>query len=212
MSTYKNYAEFNRAKQGCRACEIGKVYNCVVGSEGCTDNPLVMIVGEAPGADEVRRRRPFIGKSGQVLRRALRPCGYTKHNTLISNTIPCRPLDNQYPDDTLLVGECMARWLHPEIMLLRPKYMLILGAKALNAIFGLDGITARRGKWLLLETGGLRIECLPTYHPSYVLRVRKLKGGHRKVADFVADIREVAACAGFLPELVPGETLWHTKK
>jgi DNA polymerase len=210
MGDYKNYAEFNRAKGGCRACPVGKAHNCVVASEGCTESPLVMIVGEAPGADEVKRRRPFIGKSGQILRRAIRPCGYTKHNTLISNSIPCRPEGNKYPDDPQLVHECMSRWLLNEIDLLKPEYMLLLGSKALFALFGLDGITSRRGTWLLLERGSLKIECLPTYHPSYVMRVRNMRGGMEKVADFVADIREVAACAGFLPDLVPGETYCRT--
>jgi len=210
MSPYDNYDEFRRAKLACRECPLWNHHKRVVGSEGNTVDPTVVIVGEAPGADEVRRRRPFVGKTGQVLRRAMRPYGYNKLNTLVTNTIPCRPPQNCYPSDMSVVDECMGRWFWNELDLLKPKYVLLLGAKPLQALFRVEGITKNRGTWFLLQRDGYRSECLPTYHPSYVMRVRNTRGGHQKVSEFLADLREMAMTAGFLPEDAPSATEWHT--
>ena len=63
---YKNYLEFNNAKQKCRDCYVGKVYNCVVPSDGNKVNPKVLICGEAAGSNELEALKPFIGKAGQL--------------------------------------------------------------------------------------------------------------------------------------------------
>jgi len=210
MAAYESYSEFNKAKLACRECPLWKHHKRVVGSEGNTVDPTVVVIGEAPGADEIKRRRPFVGKAGQVLRRAMRPYGYSKLNTLVTNTIPCRPPQNRYPDDRSVVDTCMNRWLWNELDLLKPQYILMLGAKPLWALFNLDGITSRRGTWFLLQRDSFKAECLPTYHPSYVMRVRNMRSGHQKVSEFLADLREMAMTAGFLPENAPSATNWHT--
>jgi uracil-DNA glycosylase family 4 len=104
----------------------------------------------------------------------------------------------------------MERWLREELNLLKPKYILMLGANPLKAMFNVDGITSKRGTWYLLQTDSFTAECLPTYHPSYVMRVRNMELGNKKVAEFLADIREMAMTAGFLPEDAPSVSKWHS--
>lgn len=198
---FKDYAEFEEMKLACDRCPLRKVYDRVVASEGNKKDPAVVIVGEAPGADEVREGRPFVGKAGQVLRNGLRPLGFTKLNTLITNTIPCRPPDNQYPADDKLVFLCMAVWLWHEFDLLKPKVVLLLGAKALRGVLGLSGVTANRGRWFGLHREGWDAEVMATYHPSYVMRLRYSPEGPAKIKEWTGDLEAVAAKAGLkLPQ------------
>ena len=106
MKKYNSYQEFNACKLKCRACPIGLVYDTVVPSDGNTSNPKVVIIGEAPGSDEITQGKPFIGKAGKLLRSTIEQFGFNNENCLITNTIPCRPQDNKFPSDNNLVKNC----------------------------------------------------------------------------------------------------------
>lgn len=193
-----DYKEFEEAKLKCRDCLIGQVYNCVVPSDGNKINPIVMIIGEAAGADELIEGKPFIGKAGKLLRSTLNKFGYRKNNSLISNTIPCRPLDNKFPSDSELVEDCVKKWLKKEIELTNPKYILLIGATPLRYLMNLSGITKLRGNWLEYDPRNKNIPCMPTYHPSYVLRKQYMAEGKEIRNNFEQDIKEVAEKAGLL--------------
>ena len=194
---YESYQEFEKAKLLCRKCSVGLVYNCVVPSDGNKINPIVLIIGECPGSEEVIKKLPFVGKAGKLLRKTLNEFGYRKTNSLISNTIPCRPEDNKFPSDSKLIDDCVYEWLREEIELSKPKYILLIGATPLKFLLGLTGITKLRGKWVNYKD----IQCMPTYHPSYVLRKEHMEEGKQIKADFVSDIKEVAIRAGFIKNL-----------
>lgn len=200
MTQFATYDDFETAKCACRDCAVGEIYNCVVPSEGNKSCPTVVIVGEAPGADEVEQKRPFIGRAGQVLREQLRRFNFTPHNTLITNTIPCRPLNNKYPDDKKLVWECTRKWLWKELTMLQPQFVLVLGGRALWTVMMLEGVTKCRGYWYTPANPELDSQCLATFHPSYVMRKQNLEDGADTVAKFESDLRQVAARAGFIQE------------
>jgi DNA polymerase len=195
---YKNYEEFEACKIKCRDCEVGLVYDKVVTSDGCKLRPRVMVIGEACGAEEVIQKKPFVGKAGKLLRATLNDCGFRRSQTIISNVMPCRPENNKFPKDTQIVKDCFEKWLKEEILLLRPKYLLLLGAQPLKYVLGMQGITKLRGKWYPLELQADHYcECMPTFHPSYVQRKEHMKEGGQIKDSFFRDIKEVAKRAGF---------------
>jgi len=198
MLKFTNYNDFNNAKSQCRGCEIGKCYNKVVLSDGNTTNPTVMVVGEAAGSSEVDIGKPFVGKAGKLLRATLNEFGFRKNNSIITNTIPCRPLDNKFPTDEQLVRSCCEKWLYTEIELLKPKYILLIGATPTKYLLNLTGITKLRGQWFKFNG----IDCMPTLHPSYVLRKEYMEEGKLIKQQFKDDIRAVAIKAGFVLQSV----------
>lgn len=191
---YSSYEEFEKQKILCRECEVGKIYNCVVCSDGCKKNPIVVISGESPGSDELILGSPFVGKAGKKLRTTINQLGFNKENTLITNVIPCRPLDNKFPDDKEMVLNCARRWVFQELMLLKPRFILLLGNQPLNYIAGETGITSKRGQWISV----VPFQCMPTYHPSYVIRKMYMENGKEVEDNFVNDIKQVAIAAGFI--------------
>lgn len=200
MSAYPTYEEFERHKLQCRDCPVGNVYNKVVCSDGCKINPIVMVIGEAPGRDEVEAGRPFVGKAGKLLRSTLNEYGFRQKNTVISNVIPCRPEDNKFPTDSKLVMDCSRKWLVEEIKLLQPKYILLLGNQPLKYILKKDSITKVRGIWEHIWPQGLLgfISCMPTFHPSYVLRREHMSDGDEIKQKFKQDIETLAKKAKLL--------------
>ena len=135
------------------------------------------------------------GKAGKLLRSTLNEFGFRRENTLISNVLPCRPQDNTFPTDRALVEDCVRMWLKEEIRLAGPQILLLVGAKSLKFVAGLDGITRVRGQWLVVDG----ISCLACFHPSFVLRKSSMPEGPEVMRLFRDDIRTVAARAGFIP-------------
>lgn len=200
MGKFATYDDFEKAKLACCDCAVGEAYHCVVPSEGNKVDPTVVIVGEAPGAEEIEQGRPFIGRAGQLLREHLRPLNFTPDNTLITNTIPCRPLDNKYPADKKIVYECTQKWLWEELKMLEPRFVLVLGSKALWTVMMLDGITRCRGHWYTTASLELESQCIATFHPSYVMRKQNMADGEDVLNKFKSDLRQMAVRAEFIEE------------
>jgi len=159
----------------------------------------VVICGEAPGKDELlcSPPSPFVGKAGQLLRSTLKEFGFTPENSLITNTIPCRPQDNKFPTDNNIVKSCKNVWLKEELRLTNPDILLLVGAKSVKFLLDIDGITRIRGKWIQKKLNGKTINIMPTLHPSYVLRKQYMEEGKQIIQDFKDDIKEVVKFAGF---------------
>ena len=189
---YSSYEEFEESKIKCRDCHVGSVYDRVICSDGCKDHPKIVICGEAPGRDEVDQGVPFVGKAGKLLRNVINKVGFRRDNALITNVIPCRPLNNKFPSDVILIKNCASKWLAQELALLKPEALLLLGNQPLKFLLGQVGITSKRGTWMKLGD----IHVMPTYHPSYVLRKRYMKDGKEIITNFVNDVREVARLCG----------------
>jgi DNA polymerase len=129
----------------------------------------LMLVGEAPGAEEDRLGLPFVGKSGQLLDRMLAAIGLTRaEHVYITNLLPWRPPGNRTP--TLHeVAICMP-FVQRHIQLANPDILVCVGAPSAQGLLGLSGILASRGKWLEYDTGQRKIRAMATLHPAYLLR------------------------------------------
>lgn len=185
------YKAFALEKDACRKCSIYNHYRQVTQAEGNAVNPHFLFLGEAPGEDESLQVRPFIGKAGQVLREAIKKHNtvFNRNTTMISNIIPCRPLDNKFPE-TDEPKSCFENWLDREIRLVKPKIIILLGNVPLKYLRGSSGITRQRGTWVDLP--GYSARSFATYHPSYVMRCRH-STTLNVVEQFEQDIATVAA-------------------
>lgn len=153
-----------------------------------------MLVGEAPGEQEDRDGRPFVGAAGQLLDELLREAGLSRRDVWVTNTVRCRPEFNRDPR----VGEVAAciGYLLEEIDTVKPQVIIPLGNVALKALTGKSGITSARGK-LQAPRRGLHTNAkiLPTIHPAAVLRPEG--GVYRQ--QIVEDLRLAAGISQPLP-------------
>lgn len=130
----------------------------------------VMLVGEAPGADEDRIGKPFMGRSGQLLDRMLAAVGLDRTQVYVANIVPWRPPGNRTPtpQEVAICKPFIAR----QIELASPDFLLCLGGPAAQNLLDIkDGILRTRGRWFTYRTeDGREIKTLPTLHPAYLLR------------------------------------------
>jgi uracil-DNA glycosylase family 4 len=162
--------ELRAAIGGFEGCALRDTATNLVFSDG---NPAarIMLIGEAPGAEEDRAGLPFVGPSGQLLDRMLASIGLDRTQVLITNILPWRPPGNRTPSDAE-VTVCLPFALR-HIALVAPEVILVLGSVAIRAVTGnTTGIRRLRGQWQTLAIPGLDrpVRALPTYHPAYLLR------------------------------------------
>ena len=136
---------------------------------GCEDTPRVMFIGEAPGADEDRMGKPFVGKAGKLLRETLTEVGMDLTKVYYTNTCMCRPKRNRDPY-VREIRACLPR-LEEEVRDVDPDIIIVMGNTAAKAILGGSrGITKRRGTVREVEFAGATRTVLATLHPAGVLR------------------------------------------
>ncbi len=167
----KDLAELRAAVEAFDGCSLRRTATHTVFADGNPAAPL-MLIGEAPGADEDRIGRPFVGRSGQLLDRMLAGISVSRaENAYITNILFWRPPGNRKPtpEETAICLPFV--WRH--IALLRPKIVVLCGGTATAALLGrTDGITRLRGRWFDLAVPGLSepVPTIATYHPSFLLR------------------------------------------
>jgi DNA polymerase len=163
-------AALREALAGFTGCGLRATAGSLVFADGNPDAGLVLI-GEAPGAEEDRAGRPFVGASGRLLDQMLGSIGLDRTQCLITNIIPWRPPGNRNPTDNEILV-CLP-FLHRHLALLRPRRVVLLGAMAARALTGSgEGIRKLRGRWVEITIPGLArpIPALPMLHPAYLLR------------------------------------------
>ncbi|MEP2640475.1 uracil-DNA glycosylase [Roseobacter sp.] len=155
------------ALDGFEHCDLRRGARNLVFSDGIAGAP-VMIVGEAPGREEDRAGRPFVGAAGQLLDRMLAAIdmGRTDDATpvYITNVLPWRPPQNRDPRPEEIA--MMRPFLERHIALAQPKALVIMGNISAQALLGKRGITRLRGTW----TDCCGLPALPMFHPAYLLR------------------------------------------
>jgi DNA polymerase len=176
----------------------------VVFADGNPNSPL-MLVGEAPGPEEDRTGKPFVGASGRLLNQALEQLGLDREKLWISNTVKVWP--NQRSGRSLKTRPPNAAekkasrpFFDREIELIRPQVILCLGGTAAQALIGKSfKITKERGEW---REGPLGIPTMATLHPSYILRLQGMapESGEEALRNFTDDLRRAAQRAGLLEE------------
>lgn len=148
----------------CSRCGLGKSRRSVVFGEGDVRSRL-MFVGEAPGADEDRQGRPFVGRAGQLLTRIIAAMGLEREETYITNILKCRPPANRNPEVDEIC-ECLP-YLEKQIEMIQPEVICTLGLFATQTLTGIrDSIGRMRGN--TYEYRGIPL--IPTFHPAACLR------------------------------------------
>ncbi|MGH7068997.1 MAG: uracil-DNA glycosylase [Acetobacteraceae bacterium] len=156
-------------------CALRLTATNLVFADGNADAALVLI-GEAPGAEEDRAGLPFVGPSGRLLDTMLASIGLDRTKFLITNVLPWRPPGNRSPTDQE-ISVCLP-FLLRHLALLQPHFLVLLGTMATRALTGTSqGISRLRGRWTMVSVPGLQqpIPALPTYHPAYLLRTAAAK-------------------------------------
>ena len=175
-------AEIAAEIAACARCGLCHTRTNTVPGEGVT-KPLVMIIGEGPGADEDKTGRPFVGRAGQLLDRMLNSKGKIglsrNTNCYIANIVKCRPPENRNPQSDE-ISACVP-FLTRQIKTLRPKIILTVGNPATQTLLNRkERITKLRGSFTvfsgtLLMDGEFNIPLLSTFHPSALLREESYK-------------------------------------
>ncbi len=159
-----NLSDLEHLISNCKLCELYKTRKKVVFGEGST-NPILMLVGEAPGREEDLTGRPFVGRSGELLTKMLRAINIERKEVFITSVIKCRPPRNRTPTEAEI--QSCKPYLLKQIELLDPKLILCLGTTASRALLGNKGPLSKiRGTFFTVD--GRKI--MVTYHPAFLLR------------------------------------------
>lgn len=170
----KTLLKINEEIKSCKKCPLHKIRNKAVCGEGAVSSKL-MFIGEAPGFEEDKEGKPFIGEAGKLLTRLIEKMGFNRQEVYITNTVKCHPPSNRTPSEEE-VSICF-EYLREEIEIITPKVIMALGKVATYVLLG------RKGKIKDLNMSKIRgkvffygdIPVIPTFHPSYLLRNPKDK-------------------------------------
>jgi DNA polymerase len=166
----RSLPELAEALAAFDGCPLKRTATNLVFADG---NPeaRIMLIGEAPGADEDRLGKPFVGVSGQLLDRMLAGVGLDRRSAYITNIIFWRPPGNR-PPTAAEVAACLP-FVERHIELVMPELLVLLGAPSTQTLLARsDGISRLRGRWFPYQTAGMAnpVPAMPTYHPAYLLR------------------------------------------
>lgn len=155
--------------KNCRACGLCESRRQVVFADGVAHAPL-MVVGEAPGADEDASGLPFVGRAGQLLDKMLSAVNCSRQsNVYIANVLKCRPPGNRNPESSEI--EQCSPFLLQQIAVNQPKALLLVGKFAIQTLLNTSKpVGEMRGKIHRVKMAGLDLPAVVTYHPAYLLR------------------------------------------
>ncbi|MBU1033510.1 uracil-DNA glycosylase [Patescibacteria group bacterium] len=168
----------------------------IVHGEG-NENASVMLIGEAPGYNESVQRRPFVGRSGQLLRKVLAESGLQEDQVYISNIVKVRPPDNRDP----LPAEILAfkPYLDAEIQIIKPKLIVTLGRFSMAKFLSDVKISQIHGRLHKVKWNDQLLFILPMYHPAAALRATRVKDSFikdfakiDKIVDWVENTKDEA--------------------
>lgn len=161
--------ELRALVEGFEGCALRMTANKTVFGYGSPTADL-LLVGEAPGADEDRSGIPFVGRSGHLLDKMLRAIEIGRDECFVTNVLPWRPPGNRTPTSGE-IAVCLP-FLRRQIELVKPKVIMVLGGSAANALLDNgEPISRLRGKWLDYRlSDGTVIPVLASFHPAYLLR------------------------------------------
>lgn len=171
---------------GCESCDLCQTRQQVVFGTGKYYKPQVMIVGEAPGADEDEKGEPFVGKAGEKLNELLASAGLNRDDVYITNAVLCRPPGNRNPNSDEL-DACHWR-LKLQIEIIKPKLIVLLGKIALTQFRGKPfkgALSKFFGIWQEYKIDNQHsAQVMTSYHPSFHLRsperAKKMTAPHWK--------------------------------
>ena len=137
----------------------------------CDGNPnsKIMLIGEAPGANEDQEGLPFVGRAGILLDKMLSAINLDRKKVYISNIINYRPPENRRPTEDEIIRYLPFIKRHFEII--NPKILVLLGSTAINALIGNKEVISKiRGKWIEKKFGSCKTSVIVTFHPAFLMR------------------------------------------
>ena len=149
-------------------CNLKKQAKNLVFSDG---NPKskIMLIGEAPGANEDLEGLPFVGRAGQLLDKMLAAINLDRTKVYISNIVNYRPPENRKPTQQEI--DTYLPFVHKHIEIINPKILVLLGSTAMNALIGSEfAISKMRGKWIEKKFGDCKVSVIVTFHPAFLMR------------------------------------------
>lgn len=161
---YNNWESLESLIKDCQKCQLCKSRTNIVIGEG-DKHASLMIIAEAPGSEEDKIGRPFVGRAGKILNDTLAKIGISRKDIYMTNVVKCHPPANRNP----MEKECLMckNYLRNQVLLIKPKIIVLLGSIALKNILGKNySITKSRGKWIEIKG----IKYMPTWHPAAILR------------------------------------------
>ena len=164
----KNLDLLKKSIISLKNCDLKRLAKNIVFSDG---NPKskIMLVGEAPGANEDQEGLPFVGKAGQLLDKMLSAIDLDRKKVYISNIINYRPPENRRPTEDEIKRYLPFILRHIEII--KPKILVLLGSTAMNALIGKEIVISKmRGKWIEKQFGTCKTSVIITFHPSFLMR------------------------------------------
>jgi DNA polymerase len=158
-----------RYERDCPHKDFVTQYTHIVFGEGDPCARLVF-VGEAPGEEEDKTGRPFVGRAGQLLTKMIGAMGLAREQVYICNVLKTRPLNNATPTPREI--EICSPYLLEQVGIINPEVIVTLGLPATKAILKVEGSMGNlRASWSNMRLlDGRKIPVMPTYHPSFVLR------------------------------------------
>ena len=164
----RNLELLKKSIMNLKNCDLKKNAKNIVFSDG---NPKskIMLIGEAPGANEDQEGLPFVGRAGLLLDKMLAAINLDRKKVYISNIINYRPPENRRPTD-----EEIKRYLpfiSKHIEIINPKILVLLGSTAMSALIGKDEVISKmRGKWIEKKFGNSKTKVIITFHPAFLMR------------------------------------------
>ena len=182
-------AQIDREVSNCTDCPLHQNRSRAVPGEG-PENAEIMLIGEAPGFNEDKQGRPFVGAAGQFLEKLLASANLSREDVYITNTVKCRPLNNRDPLPVEMAA--CRKYLDRQIAAIAPKVIVTLGRHSLTSFLPKETITKARGR--PRSVNGMTL--FPMYHPAAALHQQSL----REVIE--ADIKKLPT---LLKEIPPVE-------
>ena len=183
-------ARIDQEVSTCTDCPLHQNRSRAVPGEG-PENAEIMLIGEAPGFNEDKQGRPFVGAAGQFLDKLLASANLSRENVYITNTVKCRPLNNRDPLPVEMAA--CRKYLDRQIEVIAPKVIVTLGRHSLTAFLPKETISKSRGRPRSVDGRTL----FPMYHPAAALHQQSL----REVIE--ADIKKLPALLKEAPSPEP---------
>ena len=165
---FKALKLLKKSIEDVKNCDLKKQASKIVFSDG---NPKskIMLIGEAPGANEDAEGLPFVGRAGILLDKMLAAIKLDRKKVYISNIVNYRPPENRKPTDEEIKRYLPFITKHIEII--NPKILVLLGSTAMNALIGKDVVISKmRGKWIEKKFGDCKTSVIVTFHPAFLMR------------------------------------------
>ena len=164
----KNLDLLKKSIIGLKNCNLKKHAKNIVFSDG---NPKskIMLIGEAPGANEDHEGLPFVGRAGQLLDKMLSAIDLDRRKVYISNIINYRPPENRRPTEDEI--KRYLPFISKHIEIIKPKILVLLGSTAMNALISSEKVISKmRGKWIEKQFGTCKTSVIITFHPAFLMR------------------------------------------